>query len=183
MSDIRTMTAEGINISPAQAFDLDEILALLTTVNLPCEGVAEHLENFLVARDERGHIVATIGMERHGSVGLIRSAAVSPSIQRSGLGSHLTAQLLSRAETQGVDEVVLLTTTARDFFARRFGFLEAKRTAYEEKLSGSPEWNLPRCSSAAFMTLSLKRCERALDRNKLSCSRESPLQFIATHSG
>lgn len=150
------MAAEGINLSPAQPSDLNEILALLTTVNLPCEGVAEHLDGFLVARDKRGQIIATIGMERHGRVGLIRSAAVAPSHQRSGLGSHLSVQLLGRAEAEGMDEVVLLTTTAREFFARRFGFAEADRAAYEEKLSGSPEWNLPRCSSAAFMTLRLK---------------------------
>jgi N-acetylglutamate synthase-like GNAT family acetyltransferase len=59
--------------------------------------------------------------------------------------------MLEAAAARGVREVVLLTTTARDFFARRFGFEEAERGDYESRLSQSPEWRLPRGSTAAFM--------------------------------
>jgi N-acetylglutamate synthase-like GNAT family acetyltransferase len=79
-----------------------------------------------------------------------------PAFQRSGLGSCLTAALLERAAIDGIEKVVLLTSTARDFFARRFGFSEASRADYDEQLAGSPEWDLPRCSSAVCMSLDLK---------------------------
>ena len=36
-----------------------------------------------------------------------------------------------------------------------FGFAEAERVVFDAKLAGSPEWNLPRCSSAAFLRLEL----------------------------
>jgi N-acetylglutamate synthase-like GNAT family acetyltransferase len=150
------MSCEGVSINPAAPNDLGDILGLLTAVGLPHEGVAEHLSGFLVARDGEGQLAGTIGLERHGSVGLLRSAAVAPGLQRSGLGSCLTSALLRRAEGDGIEKVVLLTTTARDFFARRFGFSEATRAQFDAQLSGSPEWRLPRCSSAVCMALDLK---------------------------
>jgi amino-acid N-acetyltransferase len=151
-----TMDCEGVSINPAAPGDLGDVLALLTAVNLPHEGVAEHLEGFLVARDPEGRLAGAIGLERHGSTGLLRSAAVAPGLQRSGLGSCLTSALLRRAQDEGVEKVVLLTTTARDFFARRFGFAEADRAEFDAQLSGSPEWLLPRCSSAVCRALDMK---------------------------
>jgi N-acetylglutamate synthase-like GNAT family acetyltransferase len=150
------MTCESVQISNASASELGEILALLAAVNLPHEGVTEHLSDFLVARGGDGRLLGTVGLERHGSTGLLRSAAVAPEIQHSGVSSCLTAALLERAANDGVEKVVLLTSTARDFFARRFGFSEASRSAYDEPLAASSEWRLPRCSSAVCMSLDLK---------------------------
>jgi N-acetylglutamate synthase-like GNAT family acetyltransferase len=76
-------------------------------------------------------------------------------LQRSGLGQALTMRLLDEARANGVREFVLLTTTARDFFALHFGFAEAERSEFNEALANSPEWCLPRCSSAACMRLRL----------------------------
>lgn len=61
-----TMTCESVNISPASRADLSDILALLKAVNLPHEGVEEHLGGFLVARDFEGRLAGTVGIERHG---------------------------------------------------------------------------------------------------------------------
>lgn len=149
------MTNDSITLTPATADDLEEVLALLASVGLPAEGVAEYFGGFVVARDRGGRLVGCAGLERHAALGLLRSAAVAEGLQRSGLGSRLVASLLARAREEGVGEVLLLTTTARDFFARRFGFAEADRADYDERLAASPEWRLPRCSSAAFMRLSL----------------------------
>ena len=150
------MNCEGVNIKPATGADLGDIHALLTEVDLPHEGVEEHLGGFLVARDAEGRLQGTIGIERRGDVGLLRSAAVSPGLQHPGVGSRLTSALLGRAADDGVEKVVLLTTTARDFFSRRFGFEEAERGEFDSRLSGSPEWKLPRCSTAVCMALGLK---------------------------
>jgi amino-acid N-acetyltransferase len=147
------MSDDVITISPAAAADLGELLALLAAVNLPPDGVAEHLAGFLVARSASGRLIGSVGLERYGDVGLLRSAAVAPDLQRAGLGARLVAALLARARADGVQEITLLTTTARDFFARRLGFTEADRAAYEPQLAASPEWRLPRCASASFMCL------------------------------
>ena len=145
-------------IARASRADLQEILALLTAVELPHEGVAEHLENFLVARDG-ARLIGCAGLERYQGVGLLRSVAASPDDQGRGVGSRLVEELLEEAARSGLDEVVLLTTTARDFFARRFGFVEAERAAYDRRLAESIEWQLPRCASAVCMARRLRQAD------------------------
>ena len=56
---------------------------------------------------------------------------------------------------------MLLTTTARKFFAEKFGFREAARADYDARLADSAEWQMPRCSSAAFMRLDLRAAKDA----------------------
>jgi amino-acid N-acetyltransferase len=147
----------SVTISKASPSDLDELLALLTALNLPHDGVTEHLGDFLIARDADNRLVGCAGLERYRELALLRSVAVSPDNQSTGLGSKLTAALLEDAAGSGVEEVILLTTTARDFFARRFGFIEAQRAAYDERLDQSAEWKLPRCASAVCMSYRIQR--------------------------
>jgi amino-acid N-acetyltransferase len=146
----------SVTIAKASRADLQEILALLTAVELPQEGVAGHLDGFLIARDGN-RLVGCAGLERYRELGLLRSVAVAPDHQQEGLGTRLTAALLNGAANSGVEEVVLLTTTARDFFARRFGFAEVPRAAYDGRLAESPEWRLPRCASAVCMAYRTQR--------------------------
>jgi len=150
------MNGEHFVITNASTSDLTDILHLLSQVQLPHEGVAESLDNFFVARDASSRLIATIGLERHGNTALLRSAAVAPQYQGCGIGSQLTRHLLEHATNDGVERVVLLTSTASEFFARNFGFCETPRTAFETELAASSEWNLPRCSSAVCMSLALK---------------------------
>jgi N-acetylglutamate synthase-like GNAT family acetyltransferase len=145
------MNNQGVNITGASPSDLPDILSLLAAVDLPHDGVREHLSSFLVMRDVDGRLVGCAGVERHSDIGLLRSVAVAPELQKSGAGSRLTAVALERAKSGGVKEIVLLTTTAREFFAGRFGFKEADRADYESRLAESAEWRLPRCSSVAFL--------------------------------
>jgi amino-acid N-acetyltransferase len=148
-----TMSA---SIVRAGADDLRDVLALLAEVGLPAEGVAEHFGGFLVARFS-GRVVGCVGLERHGDVALLRSLAVSPALQGGGLGRRLVTDLLEGAGKGGVRDVVLLTTAAADYFARRFGFAIVERRRFDAALANSPEWHLPRCSSAVCMHLGL--CE------------------------
>jgi amino-acid N-acetyltransferase len=150
------MSCENINITEAAADNLREIFDLLSRVGLPQDGVAENVRSFLIARDESSRVIATIGLERHGSTALLRSAAVAPEFQSCGIGSLLTERLLQCARDEGVETVVLLTSTASKFFARRFGFCETSRANFDTELAVSSEWNLPRCSSAVCMSLDLK---------------------------
>jgi amino-acid N-acetyltransferase len=151
------MNCENITITDASRDDLRDVLDLLSLVQLPHDGVAENVAGFLVARDESSRLVATIGLERHGVTGLLRSAAVAPEYQGCGIGSRLTENLLERATKNGVERVVLLTSTASEFFAQRFGFCETSRTVFDNALAASSEWNLPRCSSAVCMSLNLRK--------------------------
>lgn len=149
------MTAQLTTIEKASLDCLDGVLEILSQAELPHDGVEAHFDGFLVARSGGGQLLGCVGLERHGELGLLRSAAVLPEFRGQWIGNKLIRELLRRAATDGVIEVALLTTTAKDFFQTKFGFKEARRSRYEKRLQNSPEWNLPRCSSAAFMTLKL----------------------------
>jgi amino-acid N-acetyltransferase len=153
------MTAQIVTIERATPACLEEALSVLTQAELPHEGVKEHLGGFLVARSGEGLILGCVGLERHADFGLLRSAAVLPAYRSQRVGSKLIRELIKQAASEGILELALLTTTAKDYFEKKFGFKEANRAHYEQRLQNSPEWNLPRCSSAAFMTLKLKPSE------------------------
>jgi amino-acid N-acetyltransferase len=150
------MTGPLVAIESASPACLEEVFEILTQANLPLDGVEEHLGDFLVARSAGGRLIGCVGLERHGELGLLRSAAVLPEYRGQWIGNKLVQELLKRAASDGLTEVTLLTTTAEGFFEKKFGFKKAKRSLFEKRLKNSPEWNLPRCSSAVLMTLKLK---------------------------
>ena len=92
----------NIIIEAASAQDEAALLNLLTETDLPHDGVHEYLEGFLVARDESGQVNGCAGLEAHGKVGLLRSVAVSPNLQKSGLGSQLVVSIISEARRNGI---------------------------------------------------------------------------------
>ena len=104
-------------IREAEWSELANVLALLRTCDLPVDGVEENLESFLVARENEA-LVGTIGLERYGDVGLLRSLAVASSGRGHGLGGRLVKMLLGYAKERGVTTIYLLTETAEAFFPR-----------------------------------------------------------------
>lgn len=147
------MSGGTLTIVPASPEHFADVSALLESVGLPIEGVAEHLQNFFLAIDDKNKAVGCVGLEIYGRFALLRSVAVSDSAQGSGIGSRLTEKAIEHAKENDIAEILLLTTTAKDFFVNRFRFVEVNRFDYDEKFSASPEWHLPRCSSAVVMKL------------------------------
>lgn len=144
-----------LQVVPSTPSDLSAVLSLLEEVNLPTEGVAEHFADFFMARaNER--VVGCVGLEKYGNYGLLRSLAVAPDVQGQGVGVQLTSYLLAYAQTNTIHTIVLLTTTAADFFARHFGFASAERTLFDAVFATSPEWRLPRCASAVCLVRQLE---------------------------
>jgi N-acetylglutamate synthase-like GNAT family acetyltransferase len=136
--------------------DLPAIADLLALSGLPLDGVKEHLNEFVVG--ENGcTVVACAGLERYGRFGLVRSVAVDPDARGTGLGRRIVEAVIDKAREKGVEELVLLTTTAPGFFARHFAFEVTTRDAYDEVFAASPEWSLPRCSTAVVMRKLLRR--------------------------
>lgn len=149
------MNGEKLTIVSASFNQFEDVSALLESVGLPIEGVAEHLQNFFLAIDDKNKIVGCVGLEIYEPFALLRSVAVSDSAQGSGIGSQLTEKAIEHAKENDISEILLLTTTAKDFFVNRFGFVEVTRNDYEIHFAGSPEWHLPRCSSAVVMKLKI----------------------------
>jgi amino-acid N-acetyltransferase len=118
--------------------DLLSVEKLLRENDLPTEGVAENLAQFLVA-DEEGMIVGAIGLEKFGSAALLRSAVVSDERRGKGIGQRLVEELLERSRQSGVESLYLLTTTAEGYFVR-FGFAPTTRSAVPDSVKASPEF-------------------------------------------
>jgi amino-acid N-acetyltransferase len=127
-----------LKIRKARKSDLPAVEELLSASKLPLDGVREHFADFIVAEDDN-RIQGVVGIEKYESVGLLRSAAVSPERRGIGIGGRLVEQVLERAEEAGIDELYLLTTTAENYFPR-FGFAPTTREAVPNSLQSSAEF-------------------------------------------
>ncbi|TGN94144.1 GNAT family N-acetyltransferase [Burkholderia sp. USMB20] len=127
-----------MQLRSAALSDLAAIEALLRASNLPTAGVAEHLENFIVLADPPA-LTGCGGMEYHGDFVLIRSIAVAPRAQGSGVGRAIVARLIATCRARSVHAIGLLTTTAEDYFAG-FGFVRVAREDVPRPLLASSQF-------------------------------------------
>ena len=139
-----------MKIREATDRDLDAVESLLTANDLPLDGVKENFSSFVVAED-KGEIAGAIGLEKFGSVALLRSAVVSPQYRGSGIGRRLVEQVLEQASDEGIEELFLLTTTAEKYFPR-FGFSPTARSAVPAVVKASAEFQGACPDSAVVMT-------------------------------
>lgn len=126
-----------MKIDAATPNDLPPILALLKASALPLAGIESHVETTLVARDAE-EVIGCAAVEIYGSAGLLRSVAVAVDQRGTGLGHQLTRAALALAQTRGVRDIYLLTTTASHFFPR-FGFTAIPRSEIDPALGQSEE--------------------------------------------
>jgi len=148
-----------VKIRRAKSSDLSAVESLLTASDLPTDGVRDNFSGFVVA-DDNGAIAGAIGLEKYGSVALLRSAVVAPDHRGTGVGRKLVEQLLERAEEAGVDELYLLTTTAEKYFPR-FGFTRTTRATVPEAVKASAEFRGACPDTAIVMTRPLGEKARA----------------------
>jgi len=140
------------NIAPASPQDFGEVIALLDAAALPTEDLERgSMAQFLVARDESGKVIGAIGVERYGRIALLRSLVVAPDCRNRDLGTQLVAKLEARCRSWAMADLFLLTTTARDFFARH-GYRAIGREAVPEALRTAAEFTRLCPDSAVCMT-------------------------------
>lgn len=148
------MTA-SITLRDAIPADHAQIREILSASALDAGGLDDPAMSFLLAIVD-GSVVGTIGLEHHGTAGLLRSAAVAAECRGRGIGARLTAALVERARALGLREIFLLTTTAAPFFAR-LGFDTVERSAVHPDLLRSPQFQGGCPASAVCMRRSLAR--------------------------
>ncbi len=129
--------------------DLPQVQALLSENGLPYEDVGEHIEHFLLARDN-GTLVGTVGVEVLGSDGLLRSLCVSFNYRNRGIASELCKRIKAYSRNAGVCRLYLLTTNAKDFFASR-GYSVCARESLPSTVQGTAEFRFLCPSTAVCM--------------------------------
>jgi amino-acid N-acetyltransferase len=143
----------SITIRSAASRDLIAIERLLEANKLPLVGVREGIDDFLVAERD-GVVVGVIGLEIYDDRGLLRSAAVDTDDRGSGVGAALVGAVIENGRARRLKELVLLTTTAEDWFPR-FGFVTIARDETPIAVRQSAEFTGACPASATVMHLAL----------------------------
>lgn len=136
-------------IRPACDADWPAISALLQASRLPLAGAREHLAHFLVAVDGE-RCLGVAGLEPHGQAALLRSVATAEAARGQGLATRLVSRLIEQASHTGITTLVLLTTTAEDYFPRH-GFARIARQDTPSSLWQSAEFTGACPASAIVM--------------------------------
>ena len=140
-------------IREAAASDMGAVNALLSAAGLAPVGAADAPGAYFVA-DDGGALIGAIGLERYGRSGLLRSAAVAVAARNTGVGRLLVGAVVARARDQSLTELVLLTTTAEEWF-RGLGFAVVDRSSLSSEILGSSQIQGGCPSSAVVMRMQL----------------------------
>jgi amino-acid N-acetyltransferase len=145
----------NFKIEKAKNSDYPALVRLLKETNLPPDGIEPHLMNFLVIRHPNadvssGSLIGSVGLEIYGDSALLRSLAVHPDFQRTGLGSQLVKQIVDLAKKKGITRLYLLTDTAEEYFKRK-GFVNVTRDKIPNGMKQSVEFTTLCTSSPSLM--------------------------------
>ena len=136
-------------VRAAAPTDLAAVEGLLTTSNLPLDGVADALATFVVA-ESGTDLVGVAGLEVCCNNALLRSVAVRPEWRSHGVGRALVTRVISDAESRGIRALYLLTTTADRYFPT-FGFRTITRDEVPADVREASEFRAGCCASATVM--------------------------------
>lgn len=137
----------------ASAQDLIAIRALLEGSGLPTSDLESVRPEFMVIRQNE-RVIAAGALQRFGSSALLRSVVVAPGHRGSGLGQAVVSELERVARGAQVSQLVLLTQTAAQFFARQ-GYCVIERNSAPRDMQESEEFRSLCPSSATCMAKSL----------------------------
>ncbi len=143
-----------VHIRKTRESDLAAVERLLESSSLPTAGVGQHFGNYLVA-DLDGDVIGAIGLEMYDSTGLLRSAVVAKAMHNTGIGTKLFDALIQEAKRLNLDRLILLTTTAEKYFARK-GFQSIDKNSVTGKITQSVEFTGACPSQAVCMELILR---------------------------
>lgn len=131
-----------------------DVVALLTASALPIDDLADPAIALLGARTDDA-LVGVVGVQLlAGDLALLRSLAVDPAARTRGLGATLCDAAEALARARGIAALWLLTTTARDYFARR-GYVEVARADVPDAVRATAQFGALCPASAVVMRRAL----------------------------
>jgi UDP-N-acetylmuramate: L-alanyl-gamma-D-glutamyl-meso-diaminopimelate ligase len=139
----------------AAAADVARVDDLLGAYGLPAIERSASVETLVVGPFD-GPVAGTVSLQAVGERAFLFGLAVEARRRGEGLGWVLGDQVLDRARCLGVREVVLLTSTAADFFAGKLGYRPTALDAVDPTLRATPNFRAwAALAGAVPMVLSL----------------------------
>jgi N-acetylglutamate synthase-like GNAT family acetyltransferase len=130
-----------LDIREISGGSLHGLIPLLASEGLPTEDVAEPERRFFAFLDAGGATLGYGGLERAEGDMLLRSVVTRPMCRGAGHGRAITEWLIGEAARSGARDLYLLTTTARDYFAK-LGFETIERTSVPPAIAICREFSL-----------------------------------------
>lgn len=149
-----TTTTTPARLRPARAEDLPAVKRLLAASGLPLDGVDESFGDAWAVAESEGALAGVAGVEIHGSSGLLRSVAVAEKARGRGVGEALVRNRIDFARERGIERLLLLTTTAANWF-ERLSFRRVPRAAAPAEVMRSREFQGACPDSAVLLELPL----------------------------
>lgn len=143
----------NLTLRAATEADTEVIRDLLERSGLPTSDLSTARPEFVIASTAE-KIVGIGALEHFGGVALLRSVAVEPQQRGSGVGRLIVAELERRAQVAAIDELILLTMTAPNFF-RTLGYEEKSRAEVPPSVLNSAEFRSLCPASAVCLAKSL----------------------------
>jgi UDP-N-acetylmuramate: L-alanyl-gamma-D-glutamyl-meso-diaminopimelate ligase len=151
----RLLDAIGDPLRPAQRGDMAAIRGLLEQTKLPLEPARDdQFGSFYVLRNERG-VVGCVALEVVGDDAILRALAVDSEWRGAGYGWMLADVAVGQARWRGVRRIYLLTETASDFFAAKFGFRVVDRSTVGRGVAATETFSQPTAAGLVAMRLDL----------------------------
>lgn len=148
------MKTSQLTLTKVKLADLNAILQLLRSDNLPVHGISENLDNFVAAHDHDGGLIGVAGVEFYRDSALLRSVVVSAERRGEGIGHLLVQHCVEESKKRGVQRLYLLTETAEKFM-QRFGFRRIDKERVDSQLHESEEFKGACSDTAVTMLLEL----------------------------
>ncbi|WP_338705162.1 acetyltransferase [Priestia aryabhattai] len=107
--------------------DYIRIQKFLQKAGISTAGVEEHIHQFVIMESDEGELLATVGFEKEGMDGILRSLVVSPSLMQSDI-LLLFKSIVQLAQKHGVKQLYLLTNKASSLHF--FQMMNFQQTSY-----------------------------------------------------
>jgi UDP-N-acetylmuramate: L-alanyl-gamma-D-glutamyl-meso-diaminopimelate ligase len=151
----KLLDAIGDAMRPAQRADMPAVRELLAVADLASEPARdEQAPSYVVLRNERG-VAGTVALEVYGDDAILRALAVHPEARGAGYGWMLADMAVSLARWRGVRRIYLLTESASDFFAAKFGFRVVDRSTLSKSVADSESFGRPATHGQVAMRVDL----------------------------
>jgi UDP-N-acetylmuramate: L-alanyl-gamma-D-glutamyl-meso-diaminopimelate ligase len=151
----KLLDAIGDPLRPAARADMPALRELLQRMELPLEPARDdQFGGFYVLRNERG-VVGCVSLQVIGDDAILRALAVDMEWRGAGYGWMLADMAVGQARWRGVRRIYLLTQTASDFFAAKFGFRVVDRSTVGRGVAASETFSQPTAAGLVAMRLDL----------------------------